>query len=285
MSSAEHSADIEIKLLLEAVYLKYDYDFREYSLASMRRRLSAATVKFGVSSITQLQDKLFREPDFFQALLQYLTISVSEFFRDPDYFLIFRNQIVPFLKTYPSLKIWVAGCCTGEEAYSLAIVLKEEGLLERAIIYATDINPKNLERAKQGIYSLECMRGFENHYHQAGGKSDFSKYYITEYDAAILDSSLSANIVFADHSLATDNVFSETHFISCRNVLIYFDRKLQDRALRLFGDSIVFGGFLGLGKKESIQFSAEKDRWANFDEKNKIYRRNAWRPTLKTDSI
>jgi chemotaxis protein methyltransferase CheR len=209
----------------------------------------------------------------FGRLLQVLTIPVSEMFRDPTYFRALREQVVPVLRTYPSIKVWVAGCSTGEEVYSLAILLREEGLLARSILYATDINPASLERARRGIFGLDDVRKYTANYQQAGGQRAFSDYYTAAYDGALFDRSLADNITFADHSLATDSVFSETHLVSCRNVLIYFNRRLQDRAFGLFHDSLCHRGFLGLGSKETLDFSSYADRFEPVVRDERIYRK------------
>ncbi len=265
--------DIELKMLVEAVYLKYNYDFRDYTGASQKRRILVAMREMECETVSALQAKVMHEPDGFAQLLQYLTIPVTEMFRDPEYWLAIREQVVPFLKTYPSLKIWVAGCSTGEEVYSLAILLQEEGLLERAIIYATDINPESLEAARRGVFNLERMRLYTENFQKAGGKRAFSDYYTAAYAGALFDRSLIENVTFADHSLATDSVFSETHFVSCRNVLIYFNRKLQDRVLGLFHDSLCYRGFLGLGSKESIDFSSYANRFDVLARRERIFRK------------
>lgn len=267
------NTDIEIKLLIEAIYLKYSYDFRDYSGASQKRRVLHAVNQLQCSSISDLQAKVLHDPDFFLALLQYLTISTTEMFRDPPFFLALREQVVPFLKTYPSLKIWIAGCSTGEELYAMAILLKEEGLLDRSLIYATDINPQSLEKAKKGIFSLERVRQYTKNYQAAGGKQSFSDYYTAAYDLALFDRSLCENISFADHSLATDSVFSETHLICCRNVMIYFNPALQERALGLFHESLCHRGFLALGNKESIEFSGYANAFAPLVKAQRIYRK------------
>src|ERR1700723_3687779 len=239
--------DIEFKLLIDAIYHMYHYDFRGYAMASLRRRMRAAMSRFNCRTLSQLQDKVLHDLTVFPALLDFLTVQVSEMFRDPGYFLALREQVVPLLRTYPSLKVWVAGCSSGEEAYSLAILLREEGLLSRALIYATDINPHTLQRAEAGIYSVDRIAGFTVNHRESGGTSSLSDYYTAAYGRAILDKSLRDRIVFSDHSLATDSVFAEVHLVSCRNVLIYFNRELQDRALGLFRDSLCPKGFLGLG--------------------------------------
>ncbi|WP_371319745.1 protein-glutamate O-methyltransferase CheR [Variovorax sp. dw_308] len=264
---------IELRLLMEAIYLKYNHDFRDYTGASQKRRVLYALDQLDLPTISALQEKVLRDPALFARLLQFLTIPVSEMFRDPAYFLALRRQVVPVLHTYPSIKVWVAGCSTGEEVYSLAILLREEGLLERALIYATDINPASLDKARQGIFGLDAVRGFTANYQRAGGQRAFSDYYTAAYDAARFDPSLRANVIFADHSLATDSVFAETQLVSCRNVLIYFNRQLQDRALGLFHESLCHRGFLGLGSKESIDFSAYAERFRALSPLERIYRK------------
>lgn len=265
--------DIELRLLMEAIYLKYSYDFRNYSGASLKRRVLHALTQLQLASISALQEQVLRDSLLFARLLQYLTVPVSEMFRDPSYFLALRQQVVPLLHTYASLKVWVAGCSTGEEVFSLAILLREEGLLERTRIYATDINPVSLEKARQGIFPLEAVRQYTANYQRAGGQSSFSDYYTAAYDAARFDPTLCADVIFADHSLATDSVFAETQLVSCRNVLIYFNRQLQDRALGLFHESLSHRGFLGLGAKESIDFSAYSDRFDALARPERIFRK------------
>jgi chemotaxis protein methyltransferase CheR len=267
--------DIELRMLVEAVYLKYNYDFRDYTGASQKRRVLVAMREMECDTVSALQAKVLHEPNGFAQLLQYLTIPVTEMFRDPEYFLAIREQVAPLLSTYPSLKIWVAGCSTGEEVYSLAILLKEEGLLERSIIYATDINPKSLEAARRGVFQLDRMRLFTENYQKSGGKAAFSDYYTAAYGGALFDRELIENVTFADHSLATDSVFSETHFVSCRNVLIYFNRKLQDRVFGLFHESLCHRGFLGLGSKESIDFSSYAERFEPLARRERLFRKVA----------
>jgi len=265
--------DIELPLLLEAVYRKYHYDFRGYAAASLKRRLLQAMGRFGCRTLSQLQDRVLHEPALFPALLDFLTVQVSEMFRDPAYFRALREKVVPLLRTYPSLKIWVAGCSTGEEVYSLAILLQEEGLLERSLIYATDINASALERAQAGIYEAARISGFTDNHRKSGARSSLSDYYTAAYGKAVFDKSLKTNIVFADHSLSTDSAFSEVQFVSCRNVLIYFDRALQDRVLGLFRDSLCRKGFLGLGAKESLRFSAHSYAFSDFSPTDKIFQK------------
>ena len=267
--------DIELPLLLEAVYRKYHYDFRGYAAASLKRRLTQAMDHFGCRTLSQLQDRVLHEPALFPALLEYLTVQVSEMFRDPPYFLAMREKVVPLLRTYPSLKIWIAGCSTGEEVYSMAILLQEEGLLERSLIYATDINSGALERAQAGIYDAARIGGFTDNHRRSGARSSLSDYYTAAYGKAMFDKSLRANIVFADHSLSTDSAFSEVQLVSCRNVLIYFDRTLQDRVLGLFRDSLCRKGFLGLGAKESLRFSSHSYAFSDFVANDKIFQKEA----------
>jgi chemotaxis protein methyltransferase CheR len=271
-------AELEVRLLLEAIYDRYHYDFRSYAMASLKRRLAQACDSLGVATLSGLQERVLHEPESFAMLLQFLTVQVSDMFRDPEFFLALRKQVLPVLATWPSIKIWCAGCSTGEEAYSLAILLQEEGLLDRAIIYATDINAQSLRAAASGVYSLERLRGFTENHRKSGGTVSLSNYYhangaTTGRDAAIMDASLRRKITFSDHSLATDNVFSELHLITCRNVLIYFDHALQERALRLFADSLVRGGFLGLGSKESLRFTGAAEFFSEFAMRERLYRR------------
>ena len=277
-SAAASSVDIELRLLMEAIYLKYSYDFRDYSRASQKRRVLYALGQFDCPTISALQSRVQHDPAVFLQLLQYLTIPVSEMFRDPGFFLALRQQVVPHLQTYASLKIWIAGCSTGEEVYSLAILLREEGLLERSLIYATDINPASLEKARQGIFALGSIKGHTANYQQAGGKRAFSDYYTAAYEAAIFDKTLRENITFADHSLATDSVFSETQLVLCRNVLIYFNKRLQDRALGLFHDSLGYRGFLGLGSKESLDFSDYSAHFEPLVRAERIFRKRSILP-------
>jgi chemotaxis protein methyltransferase CheR len=265
--------DLEIRLLLEAIYDRYHYDFRSYAKASLKRRLAQACEKLGVASLSGLQERVLHEPEAFAGLLQYLTVQVSDMFRDPEFFRALRTQVLPVLATYPSIKVWVAGCSTGEEAYSLAILLQEEGLLDRAIIYGTDINAQALRAAGTGVFSLARLRGFTENHRRSGATTSLSDYYHASGDSAIIDSALRRKITFSDHSLATDNVFSEVHLVTCRNVLIYFDEALQNRALRLFGDALISRGFLGLGSKESLRFSDAADLFTEFALSERIYRR------------
>ncbi|MEP7156330.1 MAG: CheR family methyltransferase [Betaproteobacteria bacterium] len=256
-------SDIELQLLINAIFLKYHYDFRDYAPASLKRRMSTAMSKFGCATLSRLQDRVLHEPEVFSGLMDFLTVQVSEMFRDPIYFRSIRESVVPMLKTYPSLKVWIPGCSAGEEAYSFAILLREEGLLARTLIYATDINAHALSLAEAGVYDIDRISGFSENYLKAGGHGSLSEYYTAAYGRAVLDKSLRKHIVFSDHSLATDSVFAEVQLVSCRNVLIYFNRELQDRAVGLFSDALCRKGFLGIGAKESLRFTAHG---AAFDE-------------------
>jgi chemotaxis protein methyltransferase CheR len=272
-TAARNEFDIEMALLIDAIYRLYHYDFRAYAPASLRRRLMAARNRFGCQSLSQLQDRVIHDPAMFPALLDFLTVQVSEMFRDPGYFRALRERVVPVLRTYPSLKVWVAGCSAGEEAYSLAILLREEGLLANTLIYATDINPRSLQRAAAGVYEVERVAGFTANHQKSGARYSLSDYYTAAYGRAVFDKSLKDRIVFSDHSLATDSVFAEVQLVSCRNVLIYFDRALQDRALGLFGDALCHNGFLSVGSKESIRFSSHAHQFTDFDRAEKIYQK------------
>ena len=267
--------DIELKLLIDAIYHMYHYDFRSYAPASLRRRIKIAMHRFDCTTLSRLQDRLMHEPGIFAMLLDYLTVQVSEMFRDPGYFKSIREQVVPLLRTYPSLRIWVAGCSGGEEAYSLAILLREEGLLAKSLIYATDINPRTLQSAAAGVFDIDRVAGFTANHHRSGARSSLSDYYTAAYGRAVFDKSLKDHIVFSDHSLATDSVFAEVQLVSCRNVLIYFNRTLQDRALGLFHESLCRQGFLGLGAKESMRFSAQSVDFMEFLRDQRIYQKKA----------
>jgi chemotaxis protein methyltransferase CheR len=267
--------DLELKVLVEAIYQRYHYDFRNYAVSSLRRRMHQAMQRYDCARLSDLQHRLLHEPELFTQAMQFFTVQVSEMFRDPSYFLALREHAVPVLKTYPSIKLWVAGCSTGEEVWSLAILLQEEGLLDRSIIYATDINPAALAAAESGTYGIDRIAQFSRNYLQAGGQGSLSDYYTTGYDGAVFDRRLRRNVVFADHSLATDTVFSEVHLVSCRNVLIYFNRPLQDRAVGLFREALVHRGFLGLGSKESLQFGEHGNAFEAAAREQRLYRKAA----------
>ncbi len=265
--------DIELRLLLEAIYLKYHYDFRDYSSASLKRRLVPALGRFQCETISQLQNLVLHDEETLPELLSYLTVQVSELFRDPPYFKAIREHVIPHLRTYPSLKVWIPGCANGEEVYSMVILFREAGLEDRTIFYATDINAEALKRAESGRYALDRVGLFTQNHRQSGGTTSLSDYYTAAYGAAIFDKTLKNRIVFSDHCLASDAVFAEVHLISCRNVLIYFRKQLQDRAIGLFKNSLPRNGFLGLGAKENLRFSTHVDGFVEFDPKERIYRR------------
>ena len=272
-STPEKIEDVEIRLLLEALYCRYHYDFRNYAMASTKRRLRQAHEQLGFVTFSALQESLLHDPAMLPRLLRHLTVQVSEMFRDPSYYRALRETVVPHLRTYPSLKVWIAGCSGGEELYSLVILFREEGLEERTLFYATDINQDALRAAEAGIFSLERVQLFTESHRKSGGKSSLSDYYQAAYGRVAFDKSLRRNVVFSDHSLVTDAVFAEMHLISCRNVLIYFDKSLQDRALGLFKDTLARKGFLGLVAKESLRFSQHAAAFAEFVREEKIYQR------------
>lgn len=265
--------NIEIRLLLEGVFLKYGYDFRDYGKAHVKRRILHRLGLSDLKTISDLQAKVLHDKSFFQLLLHDLSINTTEMFRDPDFFKEIREQVVPILKTYPYFKAWHAGCSTGEEVYSMAIILSEEDLYNRAQLYATDFNHTALQKAKEAIYPAGNMKEYTRNYIKAGGKSSFAEYYNARYDSAIINKHLKKNIVFSDHNLVTDSVFGEMHMVMCRNTLIYFNKSLQDRAIKLFYDSLIPGGFLCLGSKESLTFSAHRDLFEPFNQKLKIFRK------------
>ncbi len=269
----EEIEEIEVDLLLNAIHKRYGYDFRNYSRASLKRRIREMAAQTESASIGAMIPSLLRDPAFGAKMVYGLSVTVSEMFRDPEFFRTLREQIIPYLKTYPFVRIWHAGCATGEEVYSLAIVLKEEGFYERVTIFATDFNERALDKAREGIYPLEKMKEYAANYQRSGGRGTFAQYFRTGYDAAILDNALKKNIAFANHNLVADGVFSEMHLVVCRNVLIYFDKTLQDRVLRLFHESLVHGGILALGSKETIQFTQVADHFKSLSGKWKIYQK------------
>lgn len=265
--------DIEVDLLLEAIFERYGHDFRNYARASINRRVKHFLSVSGCKTVSEMIPRLLYEKAFFENMIRYFSITVTEMFRDPPVYQSIRKQVIPVLKTYPYIRAWNAGCATGEEAYSLAILLKEEGMYERTTLFATDFNDEALEKAKEGIYLLENVKEFTSNYQKAGGLNSFSEYYHAQYGAVAIDPSLKKNITFANHNLAIDSVFSEMHLILCRNVLIYFSKPLQDRVLRLFSESLVPNGFLCLGSKENIVFSEVADHFKPFNEKLRIYQK------------
>jgi len=265
--------NIEIQLLMEAIFLRYGYDFRNYSKAHIKRRVLHRLGTSMLSSVTQLQDRILQDRDFFNEFLDDLSINVTEMFRDPDFYKSLRELIIPKLRTYAYFKIWHAGCSTGEEVYSLSILLKEEGLLDRCQVYATDFNGKVLGIAKEGVYQKSEIEQYENNYKLSGGINKLSDYYKSRYGSVIFDKELSNKIVFADHNLVTDTVFAEVNLILCRNVLIYFEKKLQDKVIGLFYDSLVPSGILCLGTKESIKFSMHEPLFESVDERQRIFKK------------
>jgi chemotaxis protein methyltransferase CheR len=271
----ESLEDIEAALLLEGIYRHYGFDFRQYARASIRRRLWRRVYAEGLRSFSGLLERVLHDPAAMERLLLDLSINVTSMFRDPTFFAAFRTQVVPVLRTYPFLRIWNAGCSTGEETYSLAIVLREMGLLDRTRIYATDINESVLRSAADGVFPLAKMQEYTENYLAAGGSRSFSEYYTTAYDAARFDPTLADNVVFAQHNLVSDRSFNEFHVIVCRNVMIYFDRDLQDRVHELFLDSLVPYGLLALGHKESVKHTSYAARYSTVDELERIYRKVA----------
>ncbi len=270
---AEEIEKIEIDLFLEALYQRYSYDFRHYAKASVRRRVRHILARSGRKRVSELIDLLLHDENFAQTAIYDFSITVTEMFRDPDFYRSVRQNIVPYLKTYPFFKIWIAGCATGEEVYSLAILLQEEELYERAKIYATDFNESALKKAQEGIYPLKEVQQYTVNYQKSGGLHSFSDYYYAQYDSAIMRQSLKTNITFAHHNLATDGVFSEVQIVFCRNVLIYFDRSLQNWVLSTLTDSLSRGGFLCLGAKENLEFSSVFDQFKVVDKTEKIYQK------------
>ena len=275
MDNTNENEKIEFDLILEAIYQKYGYDFRNYAKASLRRRLRYRLSQSNLETISEMQHKLLNDKEFFDTLLLDLTINVTEMFRDPSFFKALREIVISELKKQPFIKVWHAGCSSGEEIYSTAILLKENGMYESSLIYATDTNEMVLDKAKSGIFPIEKMKDFTVNYRKAGGLASFADYYTARYDNAIMDNSLKKNIVFSNHNLVTDSVFGEMDLIMCRNVLIYFNRELQDRVFRLFLDSLRPGGFLCLGSKETIRFSSFSENFENVIEKERVYRRIA----------
>lgn len=263
----------DIQSLLESLYQLYGYDFRDYSRAHVRRRLSQRLRLCGFENFRQIEERLKSDKEFTTSLLKDLSINVTEMFRDPDFYLAIRSKVVALLRTWSFIRIWHAGCSTGEEVYSMAILLKEEGVYERTQIYATDFNQFALQQAKDGIYAAENMKMYARNYQLAGAKGDFSDYYHAQYDSAIMSSELKKNIVWAHHNLVTDSDFVEVHMVVCRNVLIYFNSDLQNRVYDLFSRSLVNGGVLCLGKKETLRFSDQAANFSELDPKQKIYKK------------
>lgn len=273
VSDHEGRERLEIELLLEAIHRVHGYDFRGYALASLRRRLWHRVYGEGLQTLSGLQERILHEPGCMDRLLRDLSINVTEMFRDPTFYVALRRRVFPLLRTHPFIRVWQAGCSTGEEIYSLAITLHEEGLLERTRIYATDINNAALRRARSRTFPLERMQRYTENYLRAGGTEAFSTYYTADGDSARFSRELGANVVLAQHNLVTDGSFNEFHLIVCRNVMIYFGSALQEEVLQLFGDSMMRNGILALGRKESIRRSRHAAEYEPLDEAEKIFRR------------
>lgn len=263
----------EVDQLLEAIFFRYGYDFRNYARASLERRIRHRLELSGLTYVSELIPKVLHEPEFFDLFLKDMSITVTEMFRDPTVFKRLREDVFPYLRTFPRVNVWHAGCATGEEVYSMAILLKEEGLLEKTRIYATDYNNHSLEVAKKGIYPTEKMKQFSDNYHASGAKGSFADYVKVKYGAAKVDEALKKQITFANHNLMKDQSFAQMHLILCRNVMIYFDKTLQDAVLSLFAESLVHRCFLVLGSKETLEFSQVAGIFEKSFEKERIYRK------------
>lgn len=269
--SVDTIGDEDLKLLLHGIRETYGYDFTEYTETSIRRRSLYFMNSRNIKSAKELLMLLLQDEEVFEEFVRTISVTVTEMFRDPSFYACLRQKVMKRLATYPFIKVWVAGCATGEEVYSIAILLKEEGLLERSLIYATDINQYSLHLAKDGIFPMDLIKAYTLNYQKSGGEGDFSKYYVAQYNAALFDKSLRNNIVFAPHNLAGDQSFNEFHLILCRNVLIYFNQALQNRVVNLFYDSLCPFGILGLGNKESLMFTEKHNFFDAIDRKEKVF--------------
>ena len=267
--------DIEIDLLLEGLYRVHGLDFRDYSRASIKRRIYELLRSEKLDTVSAFQNKILHDQGCLERFLLGVSVHATSMFRDPSFYLTFRKRVVPLLRTYPTVQIWIAGCSTGEEVYSLAILLEEERLYRKCRIYATDISQAVLRRAREGIFPLAAMRDYTTNYHQAGGTHEFSDYYTAHYDSAMFSSSLRNNVVFSEHNLATDGSFNEFQVILCRNVMIYFNKDLQARVHNLLYDSLSMFGVFGLGNKESLKFTPRAEFYEHLNEKDKLYRKVA----------
>ncbi|CAN5707565.1 chemotaxis protein CheR [soil metagenome] len=272
-TEVSHLEDIEISLLLDGLYRAYGFDFREYSRASIKRRILDMMRGEKLGTVSAFQDRVLHDAACLNRFLLGLSVHATAMFRDPSFYLTFRKKVVPLLKTYPTVQIWVAGCSTGEEVYSLAILLLEEQLYGRCRIYATDISQAVLRKARDGIFPLAAMREYTNNYHLAGGANEFSDYYTAQYDSVIFSSALKSNLVFSEHNLATDGSFNEFQVILCRNVMIYFNKDLQARVHNLLYDSLSMFGVFGLGNKESLKFTPRAGFYEHLNDKDKLYRK------------
>lgn len=261
----------ELKELLQSIRSVYGYDFTEYAEASVRRRIDHFMHARKIEALDKLGKIILKDEKLFEDFVQEISVTVTEMFRDPDFYQSLRKNVMKRLATYPFIKVWIAGCATGEEVYSIAILLQEEGLLNRSIIYATDINQKSLQFAKKGIYNVEHMKEYTSNYQKAGGEKSFSEYYTAKYNSVLFDKSLKQNIVFSPHNLAVDKSFNEFQLIICRNVLIYFNQQLQNKVINLFYDSLCPFGFIGLGNKESLLFTDKKKHFEEVDRKERIF--------------
>ncbi len=264
---------LEIELLLEAIHRRYAFDFRDYAPHSLRRRLWRRARAEGLDTLSALQDRVLHDPACMERLLLDLSVTTTSMFRDPSFWKAFRRQVVPVLRTHPFLRIWTAGCSTGQETYSMAILLEEEGLLERSRIYATDVNATVLARGRSGMFPLSRMREATNNYIRAGGTRAFSDYYVAGYDSARFRRSLSDNVVWGQHNLVSDGSFNEFHVVLCRNVLIYFAKPLQDRVHGLIHSSLAPFGVLGLGSRETLRFTALEESYEPVSAAERLYRR------------
>ena len=267
--------DIELDLLLEGLYRAHGFDFRDYSRGSIKRRVLELMRAEQLATVSEFQNKVLHDAACLERFLLGLSVHATSMFRDPSFYLTFRKKVVPLLRTYPTVQIWVAGCSSGEEVYSLAILLHEEGLYPKCRIYATDISQTILRRARAGIFPLAAMREYTANYHQAGGVHEFSDYYTAQYDSVILSASLKHNLVFSEHNLATDGSFNEFQVILCRNVMIYFNKELQARVHNLLYDSLSIFGVFGLGNKESLKFTPRAEFYEHLSGKDKLYRKVA----------
>ncbi len=272
-SSDDEIEILEVQLFLEAVFRRYGFDFRDYSYASIRRRICNQVRAEGLRSIPELQEKILHEPACMERFLLAVTVNVTAMFRDPSFYLSFRAKVLPHLRELPFVRIWHVGCSTGEEVYSMAILLHEEGIYSKCRVYATDMNEEVLARAKAGIFPLALLQEYTANYLKAGGTNSLSEYYTANYGNVIFQRCLTENIVFAQHNLVTDSSFNEFHVILCRNVLIYFNDDLTNRVHRLLYESLATSGFLGLGNKETIKITPYEARYEVLDEREKLYRR------------
>lgn len=265
--------DIEIQLLLDGIFQHYGYDFRDYAISSLKRRIKISVEDEHVETISGFQEKILHDSMCMIRFIDTMSIGVTEMFRDPAFYLAFRKDVVPVLKHLPSIRVWHAGCSTGEEVYSMAILLKEEGLLEKTTLYATDMNEEALQKAKEGIYSIKATKQYNDNYIMTGGSESFAKYYTAKYDNAIIKPELKTKIVWAEHNLVTDGSFNEFDAIICRNVMIYFNKALQNHTHKLFYESLSATGFFIIGNKENINLSPYEKYYKVIDPKWKIYRK------------